>query len=102
MVKTIEEGGRMCMDIILSKQNKLKRFTREEKHLLIVEEKIHVNMDFNEFISLIKGKTPGVSSQTLTSFGKDKDPFQLIQFIFMPDNINDEHLIPCLESFQNL
>lgn len=45
------------------------------KHLLIVEEKIHENMNFNEFIFLIKAKTTGISSQTLTSFGQNKQPF---------------------------
>ena len=43
------------LELKSTKQNKLKRFNSDLKHLLIVEEKIYEEMTFNDLISLIKG-----------------------------------------------
>jgi hypothetical protein len=57
IIKSIEEGGKMILDFTLLKSFKLKRGVQEEKQILIVEEKIHEKMTFNDFISLIKGRS---------------------------------------------
>lgn len=75
IIKSVDEGGRMMLELKSTKQNKLKRFNSDLKHLLIVEEKIYEEMTFNDLISLIKGWVTGITSQTLNAFMKQSDPF---------------------------